>query len=124
METFLVYLFAGLKLVFTFTMLLGWIIAWRFKSKGGGYLLWIIYCICVVIAALLMIFPPDLFGRNDVVRELFMSDRSFIAWLNGGRGLRFPAAQSISLINGIQFIGMLFCIIALYFWKSKLKKKV
>jgi hypothetical protein len=119
METFLVFLSNGLKLVFTIVLLLGWIFAWKLKSKGGGYLLWIIYIVCVLIAAALMLFPPDLFSRNDAVREFFMSDQGFIASLNGGRGLRFPAAQSISVTNGIQIGGMLFCLIALYFWKRK-----
>lgn len=122
MEAILVYLFGGIKILFSLSLILGWVIAWRFKSKGGGYLLWIIYCSCFVIAALLMLFPPDLFGRNDVVREWFMSDQGFIASINGGRGLSFPAAESISLTNGIQIMGMLFCISALYFWKSRLKK--
>ncbi len=123
METFLVFLFAGLKLVFTLALLLGWIMAWRFKSKGGGNLLWIIYGICVIIAVTSMLLFQDIFGRNDTIREWFMSDQGFIASLNGGRGLSFPAAQSISLFNGIHIMGMLYCIIALYFWKSKLKKK-
>jgi hypothetical protein len=122
MEAFLVYLIAGLKLVFVITLLLGCIIAWRFKIKGGGNLLWIIYSTCVVIAALLMFFPPDFFGRNDTIREWFMSDQGFIAALNGGRGLRFPAAESISLTNGFQITGLLFGLIAIYFWKSKVKK--
>jgi len=122
METFLVYFFAGLKLVCEIALLFGWILAWRFKSKGGGYLLWIIYIICVLIAAAFLFFPPDVFSRNDTVREFFMSDQGFIATLNGGRGLSFPAAQSISLTNGIQIMGMLFCLIALYVWKSRLKK--
>jgi hypothetical protein len=122
METLLVYLFTGLKLVFALALLLGWILAWRFKSKGGGYLLWIIYIICVLIAAALLVFPPDVFSRNDTIREFFMSDQGFIATLNGHRGLSFPAAQSISLTNGIQIMGMLFCLISLFIWKSRLKK--
>ena len=122
MEAILVYLFGGIKILFSLSLLLGWILAWRFKSKGGGYILWIIFSICFVIAALLMLFPPDLFGRNDVVREWFMSDQGFIASLNGGRGLSFPAAESISLTNGIQIMGMVFCIATLFFWKRRISK--
>jgi hypothetical protein len=122
MESLLVYFFGGMKIVFSLTILLGWIFAWRFKKKGGGNLLWFIYGICVIIAALLILFPPDLFGRNDAVREWFMSDQGFIASLNGGRGLSFPAAQTISLTNGIQIMGMVFCITALLFWKIRIKK--
>jgi hypothetical protein len=124
METFLVYFSQGLKIVFALALLFGWILAWRFKSKGGGKSLWIIYGICIVIAAVLMIFYQDLFVRNDAIREWFMSDTGFVAEMNGGRGLRFPAAQSISMINGIQIMGMLFCIIALFVWTGKLNKKL
>ncbi len=123
METFLVNLFAGFKLAFTLALLLGWLLAWRFKSKGGGYLLWIFYGVCVIIAALIMFLFQDLFGRNDAIREWFMSDTGFISFLNGGRGLRFPAAQSISLINGLQIMGLVYCIVSIFLWKTRLRKK-
>ncbi len=124
METFIVYFFLGLKLLCALALLLGWLLAWRFKKRGGGYLLWIIYISCVVIAAALMIIDPRLSSINLTIREWAMSDMGIIAFLNGGRGLRFPAAQSIALINGIQIMGFLFCIISLVIWKIKLKKKV
>jgi hypothetical protein len=124
MEDFLVYLIGGIKIVLTLLLLLGWLLAWRFKSKGGGNLLWIVYGSCVIIAAISMVLFQDLFGRNDAIREWFMSDQGLIATLNGGRGLSFQAAQSISSFTGIHVAGLFFCILAFYFWKSRLKKNL
>jgi hypothetical protein len=123
MEMFLVNLYTGLKFVFSLALLFGWILAWVFKSKGGGYLLWKIYCICFVIAAL-MFFLINQFSLGNGPLEWFMSDTGLIAALNGGRGLSFASAEYLTTFNSVPTVGILYCIITYYVWKSRLKKNL
>jgi hypothetical protein len=126
MEMLLVYLFGGIKILFALALLLGGIPAWFFKSKGGGNLLWTIYIICIAIASLMLFLQIQL-DLGDGIRDLlFASDSSPYAMINhlfggNGHGMSYSASNSITTISGLQFVGMVYCLISFYLWKKRIR---
>lgn len=109
-------------------LLVGWLPAWKLKSKGAGNVLWKTYGICMIMVALLTVLGNPQFSLGDRMRDsLITGDHSPYAMLSkvfGGRqrGMSYRAGSYIAQSDGIRITAIGYYFIVLYIWRSRCRK--
>lgn len=129
-ERILVNLANGLQIALTVVLLLGWLPAWKARSKGAGNLLWWIYGTCMMMAVLMLFLGNPQFALGDRMRDtLLTGDHSPYATLDKvlggrGRGMSYSAGCYIAQVDGIRAVAIAYCIMSIWFWRSRFHKSL
>jgi len=125
-ELVVVRLVQTLHIALVASLLIGWLPAWKLKSKGN--LLWWIYGICIVMVLSMAILGNPQFSLGDRMRDsLVTGDHSPYAMLNklvGGRqrGMSYRAGCYIVQLDGVRIVAIAYWVMVVYGWKRLCRK--